>query len=180
MSRNCNARTLFLLPLDSRRQAFKKAESGNIIDVKFHKAEGVLEIPSLLINPSTETIFRNIISFEECSPFCIPRVTCYAMLLDCLVDTSDDVEFMSKAGIFANWLNPEEAAKFLSTMRNGTSINVFFYAHLFEDVNAYCLKCWPEWRASLIQNYFTKPWAIVSIIFAITVSFFTIMQVFYK
>ncbi|GKV41379.1 hypothetical protein SLEP1_g48922 [Rubroshorea leprosula] len=159
---------------------FKKVKSSRkILDVRFNKDEGVLEIPYLLINPSTETIFRNLISFEQCSS-CITRVTCYAMLLDCLVDNSDDVDLMSRVGIFDNWLNPEEAANFLSRMRNGTSTDVFFYAQLCEDVNAYCLRWWPKWRASLIHNYFTKPWAIVSVIFAIIVLLFTIMQVFYK
>ncbi|GLU11450.1 hypothetical protein SLE2022_281920 [Rubroshorea leprosula] len=158
----------------------KKAQSRDILDVKFNKDEGVLEIPSLLINPSTETIFRNLISFEQCSSFCIMRVTCYAMLLDSLVDNSDDVDLMSRAGIFGNWLNPEEAAKLLNRMRNGTYTDVFLYAQLCEDVNAYCSRWWPKWRASLVHNYFTKPWAIVSVIFAIIVLLFTIMQVFYK
>ncbi|GLU00192.1 hypothetical protein SLE2022_175750 [Rubroshorea leprosula] len=96
---------------------FQKAESRNILDVKFNK--GVLEIPPLLISPSTETIFSNLIIFEQCS-LCMPRVTSYAILLDCLVDTSDDVHLTNGVGILDNRLNPEETANFLNRVRDNT------------------------------------------------------------
>ncbi|GKV41342.1 hypothetical protein SLEP1_g48886 [Rubroshorea leprosula] len=148
------------------------------LDVRFNK--GVLEIPCLLIGPWTETILRNLIIFEQCSIGCTPCVTWYAVLLDCLVDTADDVDLLSRAGVLENRLNPEETAKFLNRLRDNTLINGFRYDKLCEDVNNYCKRGWPRWRASLIQNYFTKPWAIVSVVFATIVLFFTIMQVFYK
>ncbi|GLU00182.1 hypothetical protein SLE2022_175650 [Rubroshorea leprosula] len=96
---------------------FQKAESRNILDVKFNK--GVLEIPPLLISPSTETIFRNLIIFEQCS-LCMPRVTSYAILLDCLVDTSDDVHLTNGIGILDNRLNLEETANFLNRVHDNT------------------------------------------------------------
>ncbi|GKV44237.1 hypothetical protein SLEP1_g51435 [Rubroshorea leprosula] len=139
---------------------FQKAESRNILNVKFKN--GVLEIPPLTITPSTETIFRNLIIFEQCSLLCTPRVTSYAILLDCLVDTSDDVHLMNREGILENTLNPEETANFLNRVRDNALTQELFYARLRKDVNEYCEKSWPRWRASLIHNYFTKPWAIVS------------------
>ncbi|GMY13117.1 UPF0481 protein At3g47200-like [Fagus crenata] len=41
---------------------FRRVESKSILDIKFN--DGVLEIPPLLIQDTTETVFRNIISFE--------------------------------------------------------------------------------------------------------------------
>ncbi|GKV51823.1 hypothetical protein SLEP1_g58447 [Rubroshorea leprosula] len=155
---------------------FQKAESRNILNVKFNK--GVLKIPPSLITPSTETIFRNLIIFEQCSLLCAPRVTSYAILLDCLVDSSDDVHLMNREGILDNRLNPGETSNFLNRVRDNTFTHELFHARLRKDVKEYCEKRWPRWRASLIHNYFTKPWAIVSVVFATIVLFFTIMQVF--
>ncbi|GKV41336.1 hypothetical protein SLEP1_g48882 [Rubroshorea leprosula] len=134
---------------------FQKAESRHILDVRFNK--GVLEIPPLLITPLTETIFRNLINFGQCSILCIPWVTWYAILLDCLVNTSDDVDLMSRAGVLNNRLNPEETTNFFNRVRDNNLIYDFFYAPLCEDVNRYCERRWPRLQASLIQNYFTKP-----------------------
>ncbi|GKV44506.1 hypothetical protein SLEP1_g51682 [Rubroshorea leprosula] len=133
---------------------FQKAESRNILNVKFNK--GVLEITPLLITPLTETIFRNLIIFEQFSLLCMPRVTSYAILLDCLVDTSDDMHLMNREGILDNRFNLEETTNFLNRARDNTFTQELFYARLHKDVNEYCEKRWLRWRDSLIHNYFTK------------------------
>ena len=66
----------------------KRGESRGLLDIKFDN--GVLEIPQLLIQETTESFFRNIISFEQCYPNCEPRFTSYAILLDNLINTAKD------------------------------------------------------------------------------------------
>ncbi|GKV33065.1 hypothetical protein SLEP1_g41612 [Rubroshorea leprosula] len=48
---------------------FKTVAKRSILDVRFDKNDGNLEIPSLLIHPATEAIFRNLIGFQICSPW---------------------------------------------------------------------------------------------------------------
>ncbi|KAJ6776838.1 hypothetical protein OIU74_000919, partial [Salix koriyanagi] len=55
-------------------------EHGSILDVTFRN--GSLEMPSLLIQETTEVIIRNLISYEQCSPQCTDIITSYAVLLD--------------------------------------------------------------------------------------------------
>ncbi|GLU15874.1 hypothetical protein SLE2022_323300 [Rubroshorea leprosula] len=156
---------------------FQKIESKDPLAVTFDK--GVFKIPWLRIDPLTETIFRNLIIYEQCSDFA-PRVTWYGVLLDCLVNTSDDVDLLSREEIFDNRISSEETANFFNRVCDNAVMTGFCYAQLCQDVNDYCKRIWPTWRASLIRNYFTKPWAIVSVVFATIVLHFTIMQVFYK
>ncbi|GLU00194.1 hypothetical protein SLE2022_175770 [Rubroshorea leprosula] len=156
---------------------FQKAELRHHLDVTFN--EGVLKIPYLVITAWTEIVFRNLIIFEQCRIGCTPCVTCYAVLLDCLIDTVDDVDLMSRAEVLENTLNPEETANIFNRVRDNTLMNDFRYENLGQDINKYCKRGWPRWRASLIRTYFIKPWAIVSVVFATIVLFFTIMQVFY-
>ncbi|KAJ0112228.1 hypothetical protein Patl1_03001 [Pistacia atlantica] len=76
---------------------FKKGEAGSILDINFKN--GVLEIPPLLIQETSETILRNLISFEQCCPNYQPIVTSYAKLMDNLIETGKDFEILSEKNI---------------------------------------------------------------------------------
>jgi hypothetical protein len=39
-----------------------------------------------------------------------------------------------------------------------------YFSGLVQELNAYCRKPWHKWQATLKQDYFNNPWAIVSII----------------
>ncbi|GLU10850.1 hypothetical protein SLE2022_276310 [Rubroshorea leprosula] len=156
---------------------FKRGRSLRL-NIKFQK--GVLEIPSLLIHDSTETIFRNIIAFEQCYSGCPPIVTSYAKLMDNLIDTVEDIDILRKNGIICNSLNPEDATKFFNSLYNSTYISRNHYADIYKDVNCYCQRWWPRWRAFYIHNYLGKPWAIFSQIFALLILGLTILQVIRK
>ncbi|GKV41405.1 hypothetical protein SLEP1_g48947 [Rubroshorea leprosula] len=165
---------------------FKTVARRSILDVRFDKNDGKLEIPSLLIHPATEAIFRNLSGFQMCSPrvwwaWVAPSVIInYTVLLDYLVDSAEDVDLLCTSGIFSNWLSNKEAVDLLKRLRSGYQMDKFYYADLRKEINSYCRKCSRQWRVSFIDNYLTKPCAIVSVIFAAIVLVFTIMQVFYK
>ncbi|XVE67721.1 hypothetical protein DITRI_Ditri09bG0011200 [Diplodiscus trichospermus] len=75
------------------------------------QSNGILEMPSLLIQETTETILRNLISFKQCYPNCAPRVTSYAVLLSHLINTPKDLDILCDTGIIDNWLIPEDSTK---------------------------------------------------------------------
>ncbi|WRX21141.1 Protein of unknown function DUF247, partial [Theobroma cacao] len=144
---------------------FVKVESNRILDIKFKN--GSLEIPSLLIQETTETILRNLIAYEQCLPNRRPIFTCYAKLLDNLIDTTNDMDILCKKEIFDNWLSPEDATQFFNKLYNDTYVKEFYYSKLCDDLNRHCKRGWPRWRAYYVQNYFTKPWAIAAQIYAV-------------
>ncbi|GKU90636.1 hypothetical protein SLEP1_g4606 [Rubroshorea leprosula] len=117
---------------------FRRVESRRILDIRFNNTEGVLEIPSLLIHPTTETIFRSLISFEQCYRPHLPKLTCYAKLLNGLVDTPEDVDLLSREDIFNNWSTPADVSDFLNRLHNGTHVDCLYYAGLCSDVRSYC------------------------------------------
>ncbi|GKV33069.1 hypothetical protein SLEP1_g41616 [Rubroshorea leprosula] len=164
---------------------FKSVTSRNIFDVRFDKNECALEIPSLVIHPAMETIFRNLIIFGQSSlwnQWAPDVIISYIMLLDTLVDGTDDVALLCRSHIFSNtnWLNHKEVVNLFKTLCGGAYTDEFHYADLYDELDSYCNRLSTKWRVYLIDNYFTKPWAIVSVIFANIVLVFTIMQVFYK
>ncbi|KAJ6314829.1 hypothetical protein OIU78_018337 [Salix suchowensis] len=150
------------------------SEHRSILDIKFKN--GSLEMPSLLIQETTEVIIRNLISYEQCSPQCDDRITSYAVLLDSLINTTKDMDILSRSRIITNWLNPEEATQFFNKLYHDAFLKKYYYQKLHRDVNKYYRRRCPRWRALLMRNYFGTPWAIVSIIAVATLLILTVVQ----
>ncbi|KDP46304.1 hypothetical protein JCGZ_10144 [Jatropha curcas] len=158
---------------------FKKLEKAkSILDIRFQN--GVLEIPNLLIQETTETIFRNLISLEQCCPDYQPIITCYAIVLDNLINTTEDVRILSKKEIIDCWLNPGDATQFFSKLYLDAFVKKFYYLDLCQDVNEYRKKRCPKWRAAYVHNYFGTPWAIASQVVAAVVLILTFLQTLFS
>ncbi|EOY02757.1 Uncharacterized protein TCM_017159 [Theobroma cacao] len=153
---------------------FVRVTAGSILDIKFR--HGVFEIPSLLIQETTETIFRNLISYEQCLPNCRPIFTSYAKIMDNLIDTTNDLETLCKKEILDSWLSPEDAAHCFNKLYNDTYVKEFYYCKLCDELNQYCQQRWPKWRAAYVHNYFTRPWALAAQIYAIIMFVLTFWQ----
>ena len=155
----------------------RRGESKSFLDIRFDN--GVLEIPQLVFEERTESFFRNIISFEQCYPNCEPRFTCYAMLIDNLINTVKDVDILCENKIVKNWLNPEDAVPFFNKLYYNAYVTEVYYHSLCKKVNEYYNRRWPRWRAMLVRNYFNTPWAILSTVAAAILLILSFLQTWY-
>ncbi|XP_019055180.1 PREDICTED: UPF0481 protein At3g47200-like [Nelumbo nucifera] len=150
----------------------------NILNVKFDN--GILEIPPVLIQENAESLFRNLIALEQCDKiFTDQIITSYAILLDYLINTSKDVDFLHRKEILQNVLGAQDIASFFHKLFNDTFIWNFYYKGLSQQVNAYCRRRWPRWKVSLKRNYLNTPWAILSIVAAVVLLILTFLQTLY-
>jgi hypothetical protein len=146
---------------------FKKLERGcSFFDIKFKN--GVMEIPPLRVGDPSESLFRNLIAYEQYSRNNhLKYVTDYVSFMDCLINSPKDVELLRRQGIIENWLGDDEA---VSTMFNKLCDEVIVsnlcYAEIFRDVNIHCHRRWNVWIANLRHNYFNSPWALISVLAA--------------
>ncbi|KAF3447147.1 hypothetical protein FNV43_RR12327 [Rhamnella rubrinervis] len=155
---------------------FKVCSSKNILDIHFEN--GILEIPKLTIYGDTEMTIRNLVAFEECH-YHETYLNEYVVIMDCLVNTSKDVELLVNYGIVENWLGDNsDASTMINKLRDGvlTKTDCFHFANIFKDLNAYYNTSWHKWKTNLKQNYFNTPWAIVSVIAAVLGIVLTIIQ----
>ncbi|KAB8726144.1 hypothetical protein FH972_026417 [Carpinus fangiana] len=144
----------------------RKLEGVNLFDIKFNN--GVMEIPPLNIEDRSESLFRNLIAYEEYSRSNHHNyVTDYVSVMDYLINSPKDVELLRQRGIIENWLGDDEA---VSTMFNklGDCVGVsnLCYAQIFRDVNKHCRRRQNVWVAKLRHNYFNSPWALISVLAA--------------
>ncbi|CAM0903904.1 unnamed protein product [Alopecurus aequalis] len=154
-------------------------------DIRFEN--GVLHIPRILIHDSTKSLFLNLIAFEQCHmDIATPsgnNITSYAIFMDNLINSAEDVKYLHDQGIIEHWLGSDaEVAELFNRLCLEVvfDINDSYLSGLSDQVNRYYDYKWSTWVASLQHNYFTNPWAIVSVVAGVFLLLLTMMQTFYS
>ncbi|KAF5449379.1 hypothetical protein F2P56_029830 [Juglans regia] len=153
---------------------FKKGTPDDILNIKFSK--GSFEIPPIKIRGNSESLFRNLIAYEQCDRHCMDQFTSYAVFLDCLINTSKDADLLCDEDIVVHALSTEDISLLFNRLYNDTLISEFYYGGIARNINEYYRSRWPRWRATLMRDYFRNPWSISSFIAAIFILIFTFTQ----
>ncbi|KAF8109165.1 hypothetical protein N665_0102s0071 [Sinapis alba] len=155
---------------------FKPSESSScLLDLKF--ADGVLEIPTIMVDDLTESLFRNIIVFEQCH--CSDKSFLhYIRLLSCFIRSPADADLLIRSGIFMNSLGDAED---ISDVFDNICTEVifgrkFYFQSLSENLQSYCNTPWNRWKAILRHDYFHNPWSVASVLAALLLLLLTFIQ----
>lgn len=150
-----------------------------LLDIKFDFKNGVLEMPCLEIYDQTEGLIRNVMAFEQ---YCFGEKTYlrdYYLFLDCLVNTTRDIDFLCDKGIIRNYLGDNKAA---TSLINKLNIHVTWsginpnHNRTFKQLKDFYEKPWHKWKATLRHQYLSTPWRIASTVAAIILLVFTFIQ----
>lgn len=166
---------------------FNKTGGNCFFDVDFSEG-GVLSIPELIVNDTTETFFRNLIAFEQCG-YCgyySEEITSYVILMDSFIDTRHDVDLLVKSGIIMNKLgDAQKVADLFNNLHKEvvTEANIFYFDELCGKLNDYSKDQLHEWKAScfrwrvmLRRDYFSNPWSFISVLAATVLLILTVIQ----
>uniref|UniRef100_A0A5B6ZDP9 Uncharacterized protein n=1 Tax=Davidia involucrata TaxID=16924 RepID=A0A5B6ZDP9_DAVIN len=150
-----------------------------LFDIKFEN--GVMKIPPFRVEDKTESVFRNLIAYEQYLPVIHRRryVTDYMIFMDRLVNSTKDAEKLRHSGIIDNWLGDDEVVSIMfNKIANKISIcsAMFCYCEVFNNVNKHCEQRRNIWLAKLRRSYFNSPWAIISFLAAVTLLILTLIQ----
>ncbi|GAY50394.1 hypothetical protein CUMW_126260 [Citrus unshiu] len=164
---------------------FQKVEvdkdDDSLFDIKFEN--GVMKMPSLEIGDATETIFRNLIAYEQCSQdLNLKHVIDYVKFLNCLIKSSKDAELLRRCGIIDNLLGDDEViVTLLNKLCEGVVLGErFYYQKVFNKVVLHCSRRRNKWMAKLRHNYFNNPWAIISFLAAVLLLLLTFVQTLFS
>ncbi|KAK9733939.1 hypothetical protein RND81_04G102200 [Saponaria officinalis] len=160
---------------------FRKRNTSLFWDIEFKN--GVLEIPSILIHDGTKSILLNLAAFEQCHlEISDAVVASYAIFMECLIKSSEDVSYLLRHGIIQHLLgHDDEVVDMLKCVSREMLVdaNGGHYARLTEEVNTYCDQRWNRWRASFLHRYFKNPWTVTSLVAAVLLLALTALQTFY-
>ncbi|XP_059669448.1 UPF0481 protein At3g47200-like [Cornus florida] len=149
--------------------------SCGLLEITFN--DGVIQFPALSIDETMETIFRNLIAFEQCSVDGMHYITSYVMLIKRLIHSPQDRDRVVRGeSICSEVIAPKD----------------FYLAKICEDVNKYTNSWWHFRRIkaylsvlgrkcmdSLKNNYFPNPWSFISFAAAVVLIVLTALQTIY-
>ncbi|GAY48943.1 hypothetical protein CUMW_115450 [Citrus unshiu] len=109
---------------------FSLSKSNDLFAIEFKNR--TLHIPKLKLQLETESLFRNLIAFEQ-RHYSENYINDYVFLIHHLVNTAKDVELLVQNGIIENWLPDKEAASTLiNNLSRGTTLlaDSFYFSGL--------------------------------------------------
>ncbi|XP_028101307.1 UPF0481 protein At3g47200-like [Camellia sinensis] len=123
----------------------------NFLAIEFH--DGVVKMPSLRIHEATESIFRNLIAFEQCNIIGTSHyIASYAFLMRSILRSSRDVDLLKEKRIIKDMNSGdgggEDLAIFFKSLCEGVVLKDFYFSDLCEMVNEYYSyrTSWLHWR----------------------------------
>ncbi|XP_043714411.1 UPF0481 protein At3g47200-like [Telopea speciosissima] len=151
----------------------RSLDYGCLMDIKF--SDGVFEIPQLCVDDYTDTFFRNLIAYEQHRYGGRNYITSYALLMDYLINSAEDVAFLRSRGIIKNHLGDDDKVSTLfNNLCNEISANHFCYDDLCVKVHEYYNSPYNKWKETLRRDYCNSPWTIISVIAAILLLLLTV------
>ncbi|KDP30965.1 hypothetical protein JCGZ_11341 [Jatropha curcas] len=156
----------------------EEGEKNKLMKIEFKN--GVLRIPQIVILDYAELFFRNLIAYEQCDRNLRDKVTSYFYLLDNLINSSKDVDYLRERGIIVCYLSSEDVYGFFQGLYKNTHAQISLYSDLGREVTDYCQSHWPRWRATLARDYFSNPWSVISVIAAFIALVLTFLQTLYS
>ncbi|KAK3223697.1 hypothetical protein Dsin_010722 [Dipteronia sinensis] len=159
---------------------FEKASAFDktLLEIEFISKKKVLVIPQFIVSNLTLHLLRNLQIFEELH--CDTNyVNDYGVLLHRLLSTPEDVELLTEMRVIVNQsLGNEEVSTFFQELSRDArdDVDYFYYTGLVKDLLGYCESRRHKWKANLKQNYFSNPWASISVIRVFIMLILTFIQ----
>ncbi|KAF7099188.1 hypothetical protein CFC21_100859 [Triticum aestivum] len=161
----------------------KGKKEDSFLDIKFNSHKGILKIPPLRFYDFSDKLFRNLIAFEQTYPDTSGDITTYAIFMDCLVNTPEDMLILHLRHIIVNQINVEQdASRFFNTncaqVVRSSRYNEYL-KNLMKDVNDYRGSRLNKWRATLARKYFRNPCVTMSVLAGVLLLNMTMLQTFF-
>ncbi|KAL0385251.1 UNVERIFIED_CONTAM: hypothetical protein Sradi_2919400 [Sesamum radiatum] len=159
---------------------FEKSKTRSLRDISFRG--GVLKLPLIIVDDLLESLYLNLIAFERFHVGAGNDITSYVFFMDNIIDSARDVSLLHSCRIIQNALGSD---KMVANLFNSLSRDIILdrdsrLNQVHQLVSDYCQKPWHQWRANLKHNYFTNPWASLSVIAAVFLFALTIIQTVYS
>ncbi|GLJ52858.1 hypothetical protein SUGI_1126060 [Cryptomeria japonica] len=151
-------------------------------EIRFDSSSSTLFLPCIHIDYRTDVFLRNMMALEAFMKWKTRHFTCYADLMDRLVDTPNDVAVLKKNGIIYSNLGSD---KEISILWNGISRSIWRSPYdpidnTIKAVNDYYRSRYRVLFGEFVQEHFSKPWQVVSVVGACILLLLTFLQTLFS
>ncbi|CAI9097804.1 OLC1v1034301C1 [Oldenlandia corymbosa var. corymbosa] len=158
----------------------KPGKQDSFLAVQFR--HGVIEMPTIALDDFMSSFLLNCVAYEQCHGSSSKHMTTYVTLLDCLINTARDIQFLCDRNIIENYFGTDaEIARFVNNMGKDVSLDndMCYLSGLFNEVNQYYRSNWHVTLASFKNTYFKTPWSFISAVAAFVLLVLTVLQTLY-
>ncbi|WVZ13612.1 hypothetical protein V8G54_011178 [Vigna mungo] len=156
---------------------FTASPNDCLLDLKL--SNGVLSMPVLNVNASTDLYFRNMVAYEHCHDLATKIITQYLVILKFLIITENDVNILVDKKIIVNWVgDANNVVTIISNLSSGVSMPNFcrHYFTICSGLNNFYENPRNKLKALIKHEYFSNPVKKASSIVALVLLLFTSIQ----
>ncbi|GJV51929.1 UPF0481 protein [Tanacetum coccineum] len=141
-----------------------------------------VELPPITIDDATKPMLLNLVAYEMCSNDTNASwVTSYICLMDSLIDHSEDVKVLRKAGILDNRLGSDkEVARLFNEIGTDLVPNNLAYSKARFDIQRHYDSKRNTWISQLKHEYIKSPWAFVALLVGVIGLFLSGVQAYFS
>ncbi|XP_040372878.1 UPF0481 protein At3g47200 [Rosa chinensis] len=162
-------------------ELFKESEADSLVNITAARHGQLIKIPPLFIDEVRDSLFRNLIAYEQSSIKISHHVTSYVILMKSLIRSPRDVKLLKKKGIISQyWIDDQEYSTYFRSLLDEVFPTDFYFGSLCCQVDAYANKFWFRRKMSaLYHTYFSTAWSMTSFIAAICLFILTVLQTYF-
>ncbi|KAJ9159613.1 hypothetical protein P3X46_025110 [Hevea brasiliensis] len=155
---------------------FKVAEGcKSLLDINFES--GVLKMPILEVDENFETVLKNVMALEQCHYQCESYICNYIFLMDHLINTAEDVDLLTEAGVIIHWLGSNKMmANLINNLCKGVEIYGSNYNNICRQLNEHYEDPYNHRKATLKLVYFSNLWRGTATVIATLLLIMTLIQ----
>ncbi|KAF5469993.1 hypothetical protein F2P56_010547 [Juglans regia] len=140
-----------------------------------------LELPALIVDDTTEIVFRNLMALEQCHYPTRAYICNYILLLDYLINTEKDVDLLVEKKVIVNQLGSDEAVATLVNKLGHQIVEVnSCHYKLSQKLNEHYEDFWNRNMATLTTVYFRDIWRGTATVVGIVILFLTVWNIFLR
>ncbi|KAJ1273146.1 hypothetical protein BS78_06G258000 [Paspalum vaginatum] len=164
-----------------KRRQWNKHNRHSLLDIKF--SNGVIEVPCFPMDENTESLFKNLIAFEQMDPRFGNDIASYVLFMTELVSTPDDSTLVTNSGIIVHMLDSDDEVPYIFKKLSKQVCLAFGNYHYLKSL-CYILESHYQsrlnrWIAWLWLNHFSNPWLALAVFAAVIVLVCTVVQTVY-
>lgn len=150
---------------------------GGIKNIYFEPKSATMYLPSIIVQDFTDSLFLNLMAFEQQKLFKTNHVMHYVYLMKKLMVSEEDVLLLKREGIVSNYRGTDkDVAEFFNHLGKGMFISVDFMDGLARQVMVHRKNKCNSYRAALLNDYFSTPWKTLGVVIAALLVALTIVQ----
>ncbi|EMS65336.1 hypothetical protein TRIUR3_29468 [Triticum urartu] len=163
------------------RREYDGQSRHSLLDIRF--INGVMEIPCLPVDESSESVFKNLLALEQMDYRFGNDISAYVTFMSQIMDTPADATLLVEKGIIVHMLDSDEEVSALFTrLTKQLTIRFdlkYYLKPLCHKLEAHYQNRLNRWIAWLWHNHFVNPWLALAAFAAVVVLVCTIVQTIY-